>query len=54
MALVLTVWYLLSIPTGDPTWQCMGSREEVIFQELLKKSKETAPLFLDIRKFEYY
>ena len=23
----LTVWYLLSVPTGDPIWQCIGSRE---------------------------
>ena len=29
-------------------------RREVIFQELLKKSKEAAPLSLNIRKFEYY
>jgi hypothetical protein len=32
----------------------MGNREEVIFQELLKKSKEATPLSLNIRKFEYY
>ena len=41
-------------PVVIPLDNAWGVGTEVIFQELLKKSKETTPLSLDIRKFEYY
>lgn len=50
---MLTVEHLLNDPVGDPSDNACELGQEVIFQKSPKKSKETAPLPLDIRKFGY-
>ena len=47
-ASVLTVWYLFSVPTDDPTWKCMGSRVGGDFLETVQEVKGSI-ISLDIR-----
>ena len=52
-ASVLTVWYLFSVPTDDPTWKCMGSRVGGDFLETVQEVKSSI-ISLDIRNLRYY
>lgn len=52
-ASVLTVRYLFSVPTDDPTWQCMGRKVGGDFLETAQEVKSSI-ISLDIRNLRYY